>query len=78
MVEPDGAIAVRVTAPPAEGAANKAVLTVLSDALSLPRSRIEIVRGASSRQKLVRFEITGDELNRRLERLHPSKSDATS
>jgi uncharacterized protein YggU (UPF0235/DUF167 family) len=67
-----------VTAPPADGAANKAVLTVLSDALSLPRSRIEIVRGASSRQKLVRFDLSAEELDRRLKSTCQDGNGATS
>ena len=56
----------RVTAPPADGAANQAVIKTLSDALSLPRGQVEIVRGLRSRQKQVRFEIPSDELDRRL------------
>jgi uncharacterized protein len=45
---------VRVTAPPAEGRANHAVIELLAEALGLPRSSIELVSGASGRDKLVR------------------------
>ena len=40
-----------VTAPAVEGAANKAVIKYLADALDLPASRIEFVSGETSRAK---------------------------
>ncbi len=53
----DGAIQVRVSAPPVDGAANTALLRFLAGVLDVPRSRLEIVSGASSRRK--RIVITG-------------------
>ncbi len=53
----DGALVVRLTAPPVEGAANAALARVLGKALSLPPSAIELARGAQGRDKLV--EIRG-------------------
>ena len=53
----DGAIQVRVAAPPVDGAANAALLRFLAGALDVPRSRLEIVSGTSSRRK--RIVITG-------------------
>ncbi len=52
------AIAVRVTAPPADGAANAAVMRILAREWRLPPSSLEILSGASSRVKriLVRGE----------------------
>jgi hypothetical protein len=47
----------RLTAPPVDGAANEALIALLADKLALPRRNISIVRGATSRQKIV--EITG-------------------
>ena len=44
---------VRVTAPPAEGAANAAVLKTLSSALGLPKSALTLAAGASARIKQV-------------------------
>lgn len=49
----DGALKIRVTAPPVEGAANEAVITLLADALGLPKSNIDIVAGLTSTTKLV-------------------------
>jgi uncharacterized protein (TIGR00251 family) len=51
----DGALLVRVTAPPVEGRANKAACKLLADAVGIPPSRVEVVRGASSRDKTIRF-----------------------
>ena len=49
----DGAIQIRVAAPPVEGAANAALLRFLADILDVPRSRLEITSGASTRRKRV-------------------------
>ena len=48
----------RVAAPPVEGAANEALIAVLADSLRLPKSRLTIVAGQSSRLKAV--AIAGD------------------
>ena len=55
IVEVDGkpALAVRLAAPPVDGAANKALLAFLADWLSLPKSSLRIVAGDASRVKLV-------------------------
>ena len=49
----EGALAVRVTAPPVEGEANAAMLRLLGKVLGIPPSALSIVRGASGREKLV-------------------------
>ena len=46
-------IHIRVTAPPADGAANDAVLKLLAAALALPPRDLTLLRGASARIKLV-------------------------
>ncbi|MHB8641298.1 MAG: DUF167 domain-containing protein [Gaiellaceae bacterium] len=43
----------RVAAPPEDGRANDAVVTMLSDALGVPRAAVELVSGHASRDKLV-------------------------
>ena len=50
------ALRVRVTAPPAAGEANRAVTDLLAEALGVAASRIALVRGAASRDKLFRIE----------------------
>ena len=51
----DGAVIVRVTAPAVEGKANKAACKLLADVCGIPQSRVEIVRGAQRRDKVVRL-----------------------
>jgi len=43
---------VRVKAPPLEGKANEAVIGVLAKHLGVPKSSIELVMGATSKQKV--------------------------
>lgn len=49
----DDALKVQVTAPPVEGAANEAVIEVLSKWLGVPRRAVAIVHGDSGRNKVV-------------------------
>lgn len=49
----DNTVKIRLTAPPVEGKANKALIDFLADVLDVPKSKIEIVAGASGRDKLV-------------------------
>jgi len=60
----------RVTAPPHEGRANQALLELLSDLLDIPKSRIAIVRGHTSRDKVV--DIEGASLEEVIARLRAS------
>jgi uncharacterized protein (TIGR00251 family) len=52
-----GALKVAVTAPPEDGRANKALVKVLSEALGLKRSQVELLSGQTSREK--RFLVHG-------------------
>ena len=54
--ERDGALVVRVTAPPLDGKANDALCELIAQRAGVPRRRVAIVRGARSRDKLVRVE----------------------
>ena len=47
------ALKIRLCAPPVDGAANAALIEFLSDALSLPRARVQLLSGATSRNKRV-------------------------
>jgi uncharacterized protein (TIGR00251 family) len=51
------ALKIALTAPPVDGRANEALIVFLAEALRLPRARIAIIAGLSSRTKTVR--ITG-------------------
>ena len=58
---------VKVRARPEKGRANDAVLRFLAGYLELPPSRIALVRGATSRDKLIEVEgLSEDELRARL------------
>ncbi|MBX3296362.1 MAG: DUF167 domain-containing protein [Acidobacteria bacterium] len=52
-----GAVRVRVSLPPVDGAANDELIRLIAKRLSVPRSAVEIVSGKASRSKLVR--VTG-------------------
>ena len=51
-----GVLQLRVTAPPDKGRANAAVVALLADALGVAKSRVRIVRGQSSRDKVLAVE----------------------
>ena len=64
----DGALVVRLTAPPVDGKANQALIAFLSKELDVAKSRIKLVRGESSRSKrLVIGGLSPDELRHTLE-----------
>lgn len=52
----DGALRVRVAAPPVEGAANEELLRTLSRALNVPSRALSIRSGHASKIKQVRVE----------------------
>lgn len=52
----DGAIRAHVTAAPEDGRANEAVVRLLARAMGVARSRLVLVRGATSRDKLFRLD----------------------
>jgi uncharacterized protein (TIGR00251 family) len=49
----DGALKLKVTAQPLEGAANIACINLLAQALKLRKSQLEILVGEKSREKIV-------------------------
>ena len=68
--EQDGALKVSVTQIAEKGKANKALIAVLSDALGVRKSQLELLAGATSghKQFLVRGVTAGD-LRQRIDRL---------
>ena len=62
-----GELRVRVTAPPVDSAANEALLRLLARELSVPRNRIELVRGGASRHKVVKvYALSGNHVAAKL------------
>ena len=51
-----GGVQVKVRAKPQDGAANDAVLAMLAKALGTAPSRLTLLRGATSRDKLVQLD----------------------
>lgn len=50
------AIKIKLKAPPVDGKANEALIDFLSETLQIQKSKIEIVRGETSRQKFVSID----------------------
>ena len=53
------ALKIRLTAPPADGKANQALLKFLAKQLGVPKSDLEILSGAASRSKKICVRIAG-------------------
>ncbi len=51
-----GALKLKIAAPPADNAANEAIVSFFSSLLSVPKSRIRIVSGQKSRDKILRID----------------------
>ena len=56
MGERAGAVVIRVTAPPVDGKANAALCALVAERAGVPRSHVRVVRGMTSREKVVRVE----------------------
>jgi len=52
----DGVLLVRVTAPPVDGAANKAMRKLIAKRAGVAPSRVQVARGERGRSKLVAIE----------------------
>jgi uncharacterized protein (TIGR00251 family) len=58
---------VRVKAPPREGAANKALVALIAAALHIPGRAVSVVRGHTSRKKVIYIDgLSIDEVRDRL------------
>ena len=55
--EHDGALKIKLTSPPVDGAANAELIALMAKKLGVPRSNVEITSGESSKTKQLR--ITG-------------------
>lgn len=62
----DGAVVVRLTAPPVEGAANEELIEVIARAVGVPKRAVTIVAGERSRRKRVRVSgVSAEEVTAR-------------
>ncbi len=58
--ERDGVVVIRVTAPPVDGKANEALCRLIAKKAGVAPSRVEIVRGHTAREKVIRVEGVDD------------------
>ena len=54
----DGALRVRLAAPPIDGRANEALVAWLAKSLGVPRRDVEVLRGEASRRKQVAITVS--------------------
>ncbi len=57
----DGVYRIKLTAPPIEGKANKALINFLAKKTGLPKRKIQIVSGEHSRNKTIRIHTISSE-----------------
>ena len=71
QVASDGSreVALRVTAPPDKGKANKAVVKLLAKELGVPKSGVQVARGETSHHKLLLLDCDQEHVDRWLSRL---------
>jgi len=70
----EGVLYAKVTALPQKGRANRALLELMAETLGIPKSDVEIIRGQSSRSKVVAVHgLTGEEVRKILGRDLPCK-----
>lgn len=63
----DGILHVRVTAPPHRGQANQALLALMAQALGVSKSDLAIIRGHTSRNKVLAIQgLSSEELKEKL------------
>lgn len=63
---------IKVTAPPESGKANKACIELLARELGIPKNKIQLVKGHTSRKKQVEIDgLTEEEISLRLNKIFP-------
>lgn len=68
-------LAIRLTAPPVDGAANRACRDFLADALGVKRAQVTLVAGEKAREKRFRIDgLTAEEARARLSAATPPDS----
>lgn len=74
--DPSGALRARLTAPPVDEAANRALVDLLARELGLRRADLAVVRGSHARDKAVAVRgCSQAELAERVRRLGPTDVD---
>jgi hypothetical protein len=59
----DGCVKIRLAAPPVDGAANAALIEYIAERLDVPKSRVRITAGLTSRRKTIEVDgVTAEKL----------------
>jgi uncharacterized protein (TIGR00251 family) len=65
----EGALRVRVKAPPVDGTANAALIVLLAKQLGVSKGKVTLITGATARNKIVEVEgVSRETLNERFKR----------
>ena len=64
----DGVLGVRVTAPPVDDAANRAVVKLIAKMVGVAQGRVRITRGSRGRRKIIEIDGVGPDALERLTR----------
>ena len=67
----EGAVVVRVTAPPVDGRANAALCALVAKRAGVPKGAVAVVKGQTARDKVVRVEGIDDTALRRALQVPP-------
>lgn len=63
--ETEGALKIRLAAPPVDGAANEELVTFLAKLLAVPRRQVHIVSGTTAKHKIIRADgMSGERFER--------------
>lgn len=66
-IQSDGTVKIHITAPAHDGKANEELIKFLSEILGAPKTHIEILAGASGRDKLITvLDMDADEVHSRI------------
>lgn len=65
----DGALRVRLAAPPVDGKANDTLVAWLAEELGLPRRAVRLLRGQTARRKQLEIDLPAAEVARWLARV---------
>ena len=60
----DGALRVRLNAPPVDGKANEVLIAWLAAELGLPRRAVQLLRGATARRKQLQIDLPAADVAR--------------
>lgn len=65
----DGALKMRVAAPPEKGKANRSIIRLVAKCLGVKTSQVEIISGHTSGRKMIRIVgLDGDEVKRAMKK----------